>query len=290
MVPIPRFLIGNILVQMDYAGIPVLSEGNLQRFRYVNQWNGDHIKLNCAVEPLSQYQVNPLLRDNHVYGIYDYQGQKLLTYHWGNLFHGFAVWPERFAVTFDPRMYHQTALREDWFFSICAFHHQLLLRDACVLHASYVDIGGYAILFTGPSGVGKSTQAGLWAAHDGAEIINGDRALLRKTNGQWTAFGFPSCGTSGICINRNLPVKAIVVLSQGKENRVEQLPASAKIRALVSATELYPWDSEEINLALNIAKNIISEVPVLKLCCRPDQEAVQTLKAYLEGDSSHDAV
>ena len=95
-------------------------------------------------------------------------------------------------------------------------------------------------------------------------------------------FGYPACGTSGICVNRTLPLKAIVVLSQASENLVQRLSAGEKVRALVSATELYPWDHEEINMALNIAQNLSLEIPILKLCCRPDQEAVKILKDYLE--------
>ncbi|MBO7184384.1 MAG: hypothetical protein J6V34_01160 [Oscillospiraceae bacterium] len=278
----PQFLIGNILLQVDYAGVPVISEGNLQRFLHCGNWDGDTAKLDCSSEDLTLYQFHQLKRDNHVYGIYAHQDQTCIMYHWGKLVHGFAVWPQRFAVTFDPRMYDQTPLREDWFFSVCAFHRQLLLRDACVFHASYVDIGAEAILFTGPSNIGKSTQAGLWTQYAAAEVINGDRTLLRKNNGKWHAFGYPCCGTSGICINRTLPLKAIIVLSQANENRVERLSAGESIRALVSATELYPWDQEEIGMALNIAQNLAMEVPILKLSCRPDREAVEILRDYLE--------
>lgn len=277
-----QFLIGNILLQIDYCNIPVLSEGKLQLFRHQGNQATDMVTLNCSCEPLEQFQNQILVPDNHVYGIYSHQNQPLLIYHWGNLLHGFAVWPHRFSVTFDPKMYHQPELREDWFFSICAFHRQLLIREACILHASYVDIGGEAVLFTGPSGIGKSTQAGLWARYAGAQVINGDRAVLRKQQGRWHVFGYPSCGTSGISINRTMPLKAIVVLSKANENRVEKISAGEKVRALVSATELYPWDSEEIDIAFNIARNLAMDIPILKLCCRPDQEAVEVMKDYLE--------
>ena len=278
----PQFLIANILVRIDYAGVPVLSEGNLQRFLYTGDWAGDTVELKCASEDLSEYRAHQVMRDNRVFGIYSHQSEKLLIYHWGRLFHGFAVWPDRFAVTFDPQMYAQTPLREDWFFSVCAFHRQLLTRNGCVFHASFLDVGGEAVLFTGPSGIGKSTQAGLWVDFESAEVVNGDRAALRRVNGRWTAFGFPASGTSGICRNRNLPLKAIVVLEQGSENRVDELPASAKIRALVSATELYPWDGDEIEMAISVAQDIVTDVPVIKLSCRPDRDAVKVLKAYLE--------
>ena len=285
-----QFLIGNILVQMDYAGVPVLPEGNLRLFTHEGNREADRIVLNCSSEPLSPYLTSPLTEENHVYGIYSHEGQQCLVYHWGNLLHGFAVWPERFAVTMDPRMYHQPPLRMDWFFSVCSFHRQLLIRDACVLHASYVDIGGQAILFTGPSNIGKSTQANLWSQFEGAEVINGDRAVLRKIDGKWHVFGYPCCGTSGICINRNLPLRAIVVLNQANENTVQQLTPASKIRALTAAMELYPWDGTEVDMAFHIAAEIASQVPVLKLSCRPDREAVDVLKKYLEEDAGDDLI
>ena len=285
-----QFLIGNILLEIDYAGVPVISEGKLQRFRYDGPWEGERALLKCVCEPLAPYTTTPFIRDNIVYGIYQHRSEPLLIYRWGNQFNAFAVWPERFSVSLDPVMYHQPALREDWFFSICSFHRQLLNRKGCILHASYVDIGGEAVLFTGPSGMGKSTQAALWADYAGAEIINGDRALLRLLDGKWTAFGYPSCGTSGICLNRTLPIRAIVVLAQDSENAVEALSAAGKIKSLVSSTEIYPWHSKEFDMALDIATEIAAQVPVVKLRCRPDADAVNTLKHYLEGLQNHDVI
>lgn len=276
------FLIGDILVRLDYAGVPALTDGNLRLFRHEGRWDGEPLSLECSCEPLSDYLAHPITRDNPVYGIYEHGGERLLSYRWGNLFHGFAVWPERFAVTFDPRMLRQPPLRPDWFFSVCAFHRQLLLRHGCVLHASFIDVGGEAILFTGPSGIGKSTQARLWVEHEGAEVINGDRALLRKRDGRWHAFGYPCCGTSGICLDRTLPLRAVVMLSQAAENRVSVPSAAEKVRALTAAMELYPWDRREIDMAMSVAMDLASGVPIVKLACRPDAGAVEALKRHLE--------
>ena len=55
------------------------------------------------------------------------------------------------------------------------------------------------ILFSGPSGIGKSTQAALWQRYAGAEIVNGDRALVRPDTG--TVSGVFYAGTSGISRN-----------------------------------------------------------------------------------------
>lgn len=58
-----------------------------------------------------------------------------------------------------------------------------ILADAgmLVLHSAYiVTRQGEGILFSGPSGIGKSTQAALWQHYGAAQTVNGDRALVRK--------------------------------------------------------------------------------------------------------------
>ena len=70
-------------------------------------------------------------------------------------------------------------------FSHIAFEELLLRHDAMILHAAFVNTEYGGVLFSGPSGVGKSTQADLWCKYKAAEQINGDRPILRKNKGQW---------------------------------------------------------------------------------------------------------
>ncbi|MBQ8830092.1 MAG: hypothetical protein IJ017_00650 [Oscillospiraceae bacterium] len=277
-----KFLIGDVLLEIDYSSMPVEGGENLDKFSYNAVWHGEKLTLQTEFKELDFSGAELKVGDNRVCEVYKVGNENMLVYHWGNLFRGFAVWPERFAVTYSPEMRGQPALREDWFFSIISFHRQMLLRGGCVFHASYIDIGDKAVLFTAPSNTGKSTQADLWCRFADAEVINGDRVLLKQKNGVWCAYGYPSCGTSGICQNRTLPVAAIVVLEQGQENKIVQLTAAQKIRALVSATEVYLWDQTEIDKAFEIAGNIIADVPVIKLSCRPDEDAVRVLQSFLE--------
>ena len=60
----------------------------------------------------------------------------------------------------------------------------LLKYDGLLLHSSFIRWRGEGILFSAPSGTGKSTQADLWVKYEDAEILNGDRAgtsLLRAS-------------------------------------------------------------------------------------------------------------
>ena len=65
-------------------------------------------------------------------------------------------------------------------FNALALEKVLIAHESIILHASYVNYNGKAILFTAPSGTGKSTQAALWEEYKGAEIVNGDRVIIQS--------------------------------------------------------------------------------------------------------------
>ena len=94
---------------------------------------------------------------------------------------------------------------------------------------------GDVISVIGPSGTGKSTQAELWRSLRSAGIINGDRAAIRVLDGVPYACGIPFCGTSDICRNKKLPVKAIVCLDKGTENKLDKL---STINAFMTLNEI----------------------------------------------------
>lgn len=83
-------------------------------------------------------------------------------------------------------------------FSHIGFEELLIGRDRLTLHASLVDSPYGGLLFSGVSGVGKSTQGDLWERFADASLINGDRPILRKTSDGWMASGSPYAGSSGV--------------------------------------------------------------------------------------------
>ncbi len=152
-----------------------------------------------------------------------------------------------------------------------------------ILHSSFLAYKGKAILFTAPSGTGKSTQAELWRVHrPGAEIVNGDRSVLSCDGGQPYAHGIPLCGTSGITKNRSMPVRAIIVLRQGPENRIRRLGAREAFTMLFSECSVALWSREDTGTVTDLLIGIISSVPVYLYACRPDASAVDDLEAALD--------
>lgn len=143
------------------------------------------------------------------------------------------------------------------------------------VHASLVDINNNGIIFTGFSDVGKTTQATLWQKYLGAEIINGDKAFVRYCDDGVWAYGSPWKGSSEFCLNKKTKLKGIVILRQAKENRITRLYKPSSFEHFIPHVFLPHWDSKCLEKALDNFGELIDNVPIWLLECRPDEEAVK---------------
>ncbi len=151
-----------------------------------------------------------------------------------------------------------------------------------ILHSSFIQTEKGVILFTAPSGTGKSTQADLWRQYRGIEIINGDRSGIWKENDKWMAGGVPWCGTSGIMKNKIMPLRAIVVLKQGPVNEIQKVSFPYKVARILEQITVNPWNEEMIKRAKMFSMLLCQEIPVVQLSCLPDLGAVEVLEKELE--------
>ena len=159
---------------------------------------------------------------------------------------------------------------------------QLFLQhNRLMLHASFVKYKEKGILFSGPSGIGKSTQAELWRRTMEAEVINGDRVAVGLSNEKWTAWGIPYAGTSGIYCNGRAQISALVVLKQAKENRICKLSGAEALRYLYPEITIHQWDTKFVEKVICLLTTLISAVPVFLLECLPDESAVLMLQEKL---------
>ena len=161
---------------------------------------------------------------------------------------------------------------------------QLLLREhRLILHASCVSTPYGGLLFSGPSGIGKSTQAALWERFGGGRLINGDRPILRPTEEGWLAYGSPYAGSSHCHLNECCPVRAIVLLRQAPACSLRPLKGMEAFRRVFQGLTVNSWDGENMALACDLAQKLVTEVPVCELSCTPDAAAVELLRQALEG-------
>ena len=167
------------------------------------------------------------------------------------------------------------------FVSLFSMEKRMVMDDAMVLHCSVLKVGDGVILFSGPSGIGKSTHAGLWERYRGARVINGDRTLLKKENDQWTSLGWPICGSSEICYNESYPVRAVVFLGQAQENAGGRLRCFDAIKAMVSQTTVNGWNPKFVEQIWNLVEDFALQIPVFEYACNMEESAVDTLEELL---------
>lgn len=170
------------------------------------------------------------------------------------------------------------------FASLLALEKRMLERDSLVLHTAFVVYRGQAVLFSAPSGTGKSTQADLWEKYRGSRTVNGDRCLLRKKDGVWMAEGWPVCGSSNICDTGIWPVRAVVMLSQAKENRIEKMAPAAAFSQVYSQITINRWDKRAAVRAMDQIEDMTEAIPFYHLACDISEQAVACLEHAMEED------
>lgn len=161
-----------------------------------------------------------------------------------------------------------------------AFYSELLRFGGMMLHSSCVEKDGFAYLFSARSGTGKSTHTHLWLENlENTRIINDDKPALLKENGTWYACGTPFSGKTDENLDVKIPVRAIVFLFRGKDNKVKRLDKSMAAPLVLEQT-INPVDK---SLAVNMLDSLdllLREVPVFTLHCNMEKDAATT--AYNE--------
>lgn len=169
--------------------------------------------------------------------------------------------------------YYLSESDNDFALALAAICSRFSYHDALLAHASFIRIDHKGILFTGFSGVGKTTQAELWKKYRNAEIVNGDKAFVREIDSEFFAYGLPWKGSSCYCINEKAPLSAVVVLRKSTENRISLLGKNA-MEYFMPHIFFPHWDKACLNKALDTFDHLLKAVPVYLLECRPDEEAV----------------
>ena len=151
----------------------------------------------------------------------------------------------------------------------------MTMRDGMPLHAALVEKDGYGVVFLGPSGMGKSTQAKLWVEHQGADFIIGDRPGLRRIYGQWIGFGMPWDGKDGIRQQKQVPIRALISLEQAPENSIRRLTKQEAMMVLLNQVMMPMWDDAAMTLLTPLMGQLATEIPFYHLKNLPNKEATE---------------
>lgn len=155
------------------------------------------------------------------------------------------------------------------------FNNLLLRFDGSYIHSSALMYDSKVYLFSGKSGVGKSTHTKRWCRlfPDKTKILNDDKPSFRFINGKCYVYGTPFAGGTNIQINEKGELGAIVFLEQSEENRLVRLTPA---QAIVELTNQTPNKINEkcAEKMLSLHSELLEKYPFYKLYCADNDESV----------------
>jgi hypothetical protein len=156
--------------------------------------------------------------------------------------------------------------------------HTLLLapRGGFLLHASSGVRNGSAFVFSGVSGVGKTTLISL--APPDVTLLTDEISYILPQGDGYRAFGTPFAGDLGRSgANVSAPLKEINMLAQGSSNQRELLSTSKATAELLRNTLFFAADPEYVRLAFEAACRVATSIPIYRLTFLPSAEVWETI-------------
>lgn len=159
--------------------------------------------------------------------------------------------------------------------------HELIAEAAAdhnvlLIHGSAVELDGMAYIFTAPSGTGKSTHTRLWREAFGARarMIDDDKPMLRFENGAVTVYGTPWNGKHGIGSNISAPLRAVIRLERGEENRIERIGRAEAFQVLLDQCYT-PRDPNGTKKVVSMMTQLAYSRRFYRLKCNMDPDAAR---------------
>lgn len=158
------------------------------------------------------------------------------------------------------------------------FTYSVLKKGAGVFHSSAISYKGNGILFSAPSGTGKSTHTSLWKDVFGEEVLifNDDTPILKIENNVCFAYGTPWSGKTAINSNIKVPLKAIVCLDRAENNQARKLTGLDAFYRVFNEFRKPPV-GELLDNCLTLIDGVLEKVPVFELLCNKEKDAVTTI-------------
>jgi len=154
-------------------------------------------------------------------------------------------------------------------------YHLALFNNAVMIHASGIACGPEGYLFTGFSGVGKSTMAGLWQ-NAGYSVINDDRLLIRKSGDNYYIYNTPMTYAD---TPKKVILNAAFLLKQSPSNYIEKIPGITGTTRLMAFFIQHHYEKKHIALLLNTASDIARHIDIYELGFVPDHSIIDLIKS-----------
>ncbi len=143
------------------------------------------------------------------------------------------------------------------------FAYFILRIGGILIHAAGISRNGKGFIFSGPSGIGKSTVSKLSPE---AIILNDDLTIIKPGLDQkWAIYSTPFANPGQKIHNKSVPLVGIYLLEQSNEVTLEEVSPGKAVAELFANVPVVSMDSHSADQLFTIIHEIIRDVPVNKL-------------------------
>ena len=152
------------------------------------------------------------------------------------------------------------------------------------LHSASILYRGQAWLFSGHSGMGKSTHTALWHEYVDTPYLNGDLNLIGKneTGEGYCIYGIPWCGTSGLCTTETIDLGGIVLLGRDVEDHVEELSPFEQVLRVTQRMISPAWTEQMATGNLEFVEQMAEKTWITQLFCTKEPSAVEVIRKWID--------
>ncbi|NTW32561.1 MAG: hypothetical protein HGB12_08060 [Bacteroidetes bacterium] len=148
--------------------------------------------------------------------------------------------------------------------------------DAIMLHASGVFDNETGRIFSGFSGVGKSTMSAIWQK-TGSKIINDDRLIIRKNNKGYTMHNTPMFYVD---IPKVAPLNSIYLIHHSAENTIKKLNGALAVSRIMAHCIQHGYNNNFIQHHLEFLSHLCNNISVYDVGFKPDISIVNFIKEH----------
>ena len=156
-----------------------------------------------------------------------------------------------------------------------------------LMHGSAFAFDGQGVLFTAPSGTGKSTHAAYWREVYGGRVqpVNDDKPLLTVNKREVLVSGTPWDGKHHLSANITVPLRAIVLLGRGETDKITRLTATAAYPLLLAQT-YRPSDPDRLAATLALMDRAIPHLSFYRMSATLSPDAARVACRGIFGDDA----
>lgn len=154
-----------------------------------------------------------------------------------------------------------------------------------LFHGSALSYKGHGVLFTAPSGTGKSTHAALWreAFGDDVLMVNDDKPLLTASEDGVFVSGTPWDGKHALSTNCTVPLRAVCLLARGQETTIRKIRSADAYPYLLGQT-YRPQDPALLSATLSLSDRVFPRVACFVLRTTMEHSAARIACRGIFGD------